>query len=154
MARLLGLLAQNWPIEGALAQRLEAWPGDIGPKGASLPLRLASALHALVLNGQSAQLRTAYPPHQTKDDQLIKVVQTTLTRHGIFIENWLTHPPQTNEFARSAGLFQPQGGYNTNTSCRFFCQNLGPVGGLNLGFDHFALNVPGHRFGPDQPVLN
>ena len=51
MARLLRLVAQHWPIEGALAQRLEAWPGDISPKGASLPLRLASALHALVLNG-------------------------------------------------------------------------------------------------------
>ena len=63
MARLLRLVAQHWPIEGALAQRLEAWPGDIGPKGASLPLRLASALHALVLNGQSAQLRTVYPPY-------------------------------------------------------------------------------------------
>ena len=72
MARLLRLMAQ----------RLEAWPGDIGPKGASLPLRLASALHALVLNGQSAQLRSAYPPHHTNDDQLIKAVQTTLTRHG------------------------------------------------------------------------
>ena len=104
MARLLRLMAQHWPIEGALAQRLEAWPGDIGPKGASLPLRLASALHALVLNGQSAQLRSAYPPHHTNDDQLIKAVQTTLTRHGRFIKNWLTHPPQTNEVARSAGL--------------------------------------------------
>jgi hypothetical protein len=104
MARLLRLVAQHWPIEGALAQRLEAWPGDIGPKGASLPLRLASALHALVLNGQSAQLRSAYPPHHTNDDQLIKAVQTTLTRHGRFIENWLTYPPQTNEVARSAGL--------------------------------------------------
>ena len=104
MARLLRLVAQHWPIEGALAQRLEAWPGNIGPKGASLPLRLASALHALVLNGQSAQLRSAYPPQHTNDDQLIKAVQTTLPRHGRFIENWLTYPPQTNEVARSAGL--------------------------------------------------
>ncbi|MBT6299783.1 MAG: DUF2332 family protein, partial [Rhodobacteraceae bacterium] len=97
MARLLRLMAQHWPIEGALAQRLEAWPRDIGPKGASLPLRLASALHALVLTGQSAQLRTAYPPHHINDEQLIKAVQTTLNRHDRFIDNWLTHPPQTNE---------------------------------------------------------
>ncbi|HBR62030.1 MAG TPA: DUF2332 domain-containing protein, partial [Rhodobacteraceae bacterium] len=31
---------------------------------------------------------------------------------------------------------------------------LGASAGLNLGFDRFALNVPGHRFGPDQPVLD
>jgi hypothetical protein len=32
-----------------LAHQLESWDGDIGPKSASLPLRLAGGLHALVL---------------------------------------------------------------------------------------------------------
>ena len=154
MARLLRLVAQHWPIEGALAQRLEAWPGDIGPKGASLPLRLASALHALVLNGQSAQLRSAYPPHHTNDDQLIKAVQTTLTRHGRFIENWLTHPPQTNEVARSAGLIPAAMWLQHQYKLPIFLSELGASAGLNLGFDRFALTVPGHRFGPDQPILD
>ena len=154
MARLLRLVAQHWPIEGALAQRLEAWPGDIGPKGASLPLRLASALHALVLNGQSAQLRSAYPPHHTNDDQLIKAVQTTLTRHGRFIENWLTYPPQTNEVARSAGLIPAAMWLQHQYKLPIFLSELGASAGLNLGFDRFALTVPGHRFGPDQPVLD
>ena len=154
MARLLRLMAQHWPIEGALAQRLKAWPGDIGPKGASLPLRLASALHALVLNGQSAQLRTAYPPHHTSDDQLIKAIQATLTRHGRFIENWLNHPPQTNEVARSAGLIPAAMWLQHQYKLPIFLSELGASAGLNLGFDRFALTVPGHRFGPDQPVLD
>lgn len=154
MARLLRLVAQHWPIEGALAQRLEAWPGDIGPKGASLPLRLASALHALVLNGQSAQLRTAYPPHHTNDDPLIKAVRTTLTRHDRFIDNWLTHPPQTNEVARSAGLIPAAMWLQHQYKLPILLSELGASAGLNLGFDRFALNVPGHRFGPDQPVLD
>ena len=68
MARLLCLLANHWPIDTALTQRLEAWQGDIGPNGASLPLRLAAALHALLLTGQTAQLRTNYPPHQTSEN--------------------------------------------------------------------------------------
>ena len=154
MARLLRLVAQHWPIEGALAQRLEAWPGDIGPKGASLPLRLASALHALVLNGQSAQLRAAYPPHHTNDDPLIKALRTTLTRHDRFIDNWLTHPPQTNEVARSAGLIPAAMWLQHQYKLPILLSELGASAGLNLGFDRFALNVPGHRFGPDQPVLD
>ena len=63
MARLLRLLANHWPIDTALMRRLEAWQGDIGPNGVSLPLQLAGALHALVLTGQAAQLRTDDPPH-------------------------------------------------------------------------------------------
>ena len=31
---------------------------------------------------------------------------------------------------------------------------VGASAGLNLGFDHFALTVSGHRFGPEQPVLH
>ena len=49
MAQLLRLLAENWPLDTILAHQLESWDGDIGPKGASLPLRLAGGLHALVL---------------------------------------------------------------------------------------------------------
>jgi hypothetical protein len=49
MARLLRLLAENWLLDTILAHQLESWDGDIGPKGASLPLRLAGGLHALVL---------------------------------------------------------------------------------------------------------
>ena len=140
MARLLRLVAQHWPIEGALAQRLEAWPGDIGPKGASLPLRLASALHALVLNGQSAQLRATYPPHHTNDDPLIKALRTTLTRHDRFIDNWLTHPPQTNEVARSAGLIPAAMWLQHQYKLPILLSELGASAGLNLGFDRFALN--------------
>ena len=41
MDDLLTGLADAWPEGSALARRLEAWPdADIGPGGASLPLRL------------------------------------------------------------------------------------------------------------------
>ena len=98
MAPLLRLLANDWPIATSLTQRLEAWQVDIGPNGSSLPMPLSAALHALVLTGQAAQLRTNI---RHINDQLFKAVQT---QHHIFIDNWLSCLPQTNEVARSAGL--------------------------------------------------
>ena len=154
MARLLRLLASNWPIDTALMQRLEAWQGDIGPNGAFLPLRLAAALHALVLTGQEAQLRTNYPPHQTSDNQLLKTVQTTMTHHHIFIDNWLSYPPQTNEVARSAELIPAAMWLQQHHQLPICLSELGASAGLDLGFDHFALTVSRHRFGPEQPVLH
>ena len=41
MARLLTVLADHWPATSALAMRCNDWSGDIGPSGASLPLRIA-----------------------------------------------------------------------------------------------------------------
>ena len=64
MACLLRLVAQHWPIEGALAQRLEAWLGDIGPKGALLPLRLASAGAERAISTVAERLST--PSHQRR----------------------------------------------------------------------------------------
>ena len=154
MARLLRLLANYWPIDTALTQRLEAWQGDIGPNGASLPLRLAAALHALVLTGQAAQLRTNYPPHQTSDNQLFKAVQTTMPHHHIFIDNWLSYPPQTNEVARSAEFIPTAMWLQQHHQLPICLSELGASAGLDLGFDHFALTVSRHRFGPGQPVLH
>ena len=153
MARLLRLLANHWPIDTALTQRLEAWQGDIDPNGASLPLRLAAALDALVLTGQAPQLRTNYPPHQTSDNQLFKAVQTTMTQHHI-LSTIGSDTPQTNEVARSAGLIPTAMWLQQHHQLPICLSELGASAGLDLGFDHFALTVSRHRFGPGQPVLH
>lgn len=59
MGRLCGMLADNLRPGTPLTDRLFDWPGDITPRGAGLPLRLCSALHALVLRGDA--LAAAYP---------------------------------------------------------------------------------------------
>ncbi|MEM7489864.1 MAG: DUF2332 family protein, partial [Pseudomonadota bacterium] len=54
MARLMTLLAERLhPDHGPVAAALFAWPGDVTPSGASLPLRLAGGLHALRLEGDA-----------------------------------------------------------------------------------------------------
>ncbi len=56
MGRLLRLLADHWPDDTQLAQKLAAWQGDIGPMADSLPLRVTGGLHALRLMGKDAGL--------------------------------------------------------------------------------------------------
>ena len=131
MARLLRLLANHWPIVYRADARLEAWQGDIGPNGASLPLRLAAALHALVLTGQAAQLRTNYPPHQTSDNQLFKAVQTTMTHHHI-LSTIGSDTPQTNEVARSAELIPAAMWLQQHHQLPICLSDLGASAGLSL----------------------
>ena len=61
MARLCRVMAERLTPDTPLSRRLFDWPGDLSPRGASVPLRLAGALHALVLRGDAA-LRAVYPP--------------------------------------------------------------------------------------------
>lgn len=53
MERLMRLLGEGWQPEGALAERLGGWKGDLSSSGHSVPLRIAGALHALVRAGRS-----------------------------------------------------------------------------------------------------
>lgn len=104
MGRLMRLLAQYWPENTGVARRFAAWPGDISAMGASLPLRIAGGLHALVLNRQDARLAAAYPPHDVDDATLLTEVQRALQQYDAFLCNWIENAPQTNEARRSAVL--------------------------------------------------
>ena len=67
MARLLRLVAQHWPIEGALAQRLEAWPGDIGQRrlAANAPCKRTARAGAERAISTVAE-RLSAPSHQRR----------------------------------------------------------------------------------------
>ena len=62
MGQLFAILAEHWPKGSKLDARFATFEGDIGPAGASLPLRLAGGLHALVLSGRAPELAAVYPP--------------------------------------------------------------------------------------------
>ena len=69
MERLLNIAAERLDASTPVGAKLWDWQGDIGPFGASLPLRWAGGLHALCLNGDS-DLASVYPPNQVTDDRL------------------------------------------------------------------------------------
>lgn len=154
MERLLTALAQVWPNSGLLHDITTAWPGDIGPNGASLPLRIASGLHWLVLSGQDTALAQVYPPNRCEDIALAEALTRALLRHDAHLADWIQQAPQTNEVRRSAALIPGAHWLAQRTHLPLRLSELGASGGLNLAFDRFALDTGAIRFGPaDAPVV-
>lgn len=148
MAQLMGLLARHWPSDTAVARQFADWPGDIGPRGAALPLRIAGGLHALVLMGRDADLAAVYPPHRVDDATLSAAVVPALHRHDGFLLDWVQIPPQTNEVRRSAGLIAAAHWLDARFCLPLHLSELGASAGLNLWFDRFRLDIEGQHWGP------
>ncbi|MFP7570233.1 DUF2332 domain-containing protein [Marivita sp. S2033] len=154
MARMLPLLGQVWRTASQLDRAIARFDGDIGPNGHSLPLRLASGLHALVLTGQQPGLVSAYPPNTVSDARLKDVLTDALVTHEAFLIDWIASPPQTNEVRRSAVLIAGAHDLVRRTGVsRLHLSELGASAGLNLMFDRFALDAGGVRVGPDDAAL-
>jgi len=159
MERLCALLAERLPTssEGPVWAKIENWPGDVSPYGASIPLRFAGALHALVRSGQAADLAKVYPPHSDKvsDEQLLSVLMQTVAQQSDFILQHLESAPQTNEVRRASMLlpgFQMIAG-QTGIS-EFVTSELGASAGLNLFWDHYRYEYGSHVWGEvDAPII-
>lgn len=98
-ARLCRATAAHLTPETAVGQRILNWQGDPSHAGDSVPLRLAGALHALVLLGKIDRLTDI-----TNEDALWQAIETAFQQHGPFILERLKSPPQTNEVRRSGAL--------------------------------------------------
>ncbi|OAN69003.1 hypothetical protein A8B82_04865 [Sulfitobacter sp. EhC04] len=153
MGKLLSVLAENWPADSALGRKFAGFDGDIGPAGHSLPLRIAGGLHALVLNRAAPDLAALYPPNATSDTALRDGVLAALSNHETFLLDWTDSAPQTNEVRRSAALIAGAHVALQHFDLPIQLSELGASGGLNLMWDHFALEIEGTRFGAQTPVL-
>ncbi|NPD20435.1 DUF2332 domain-containing protein [Alterinioella nitratireducens] len=143
MGRMLPLLWQVLESDtGAVAARVKAWPGDLSPSGHSVPLRLAGALHALVLQGKDAALVAAYPPQDVGDDVLKPALAAAVLTHEAQILRWLDSAPQTNEVRRSAALLAGAAWLAGRCGLPFVLSELGASAGLNMAFDAYALETP------------
>ena len=153
-ARILRLLADRLRPGTPLTDRLFDWPGDIGPHGASVPLRLLGGLHALVLTGAAPRLVAAFPPNPAPDEAgLWAAIDTALTGHAGFLDRWLDSPPQTNEVRRAAAFIAAGHWLTRRIPLPMVLSELGASGGLNLNWDRYALQLPGQRYGPPDPAL-
>lgn len=151
MGRLMQLFAtRDWPA-GAIRDRVFDWPGDLGPRAQSVPLRLAGALHALHLQTHTI-LSAVYPPQTVTDDALWDAVTTTLKSDAAFIDTWLNSPPQTNEVRRSAALIAIGHWLTDRFHLPIRTSELGASGGLNLHWDAYGLSAQGQTFGPTDTL--
>ncbi|MGV6847284.1 MAG: DUF2332 domain-containing protein [Marinibacterium sp.] len=153
MHRLLCLLADALPRDSPLYSKVESWPGDLGPSGRSVPLRLAGGLHALVISGADPKLAAVYPPNAAPDAVFAGAVLGALERNAAFLLDWIDRPPQTNEVRRAAPLIAAAHRLAGLYPLPFILSELGASAGLNLMFDRFALVAGGQRLGPQDPVL-
>lgn len=153
-ARLLRLLGERLTPGTPLTDRLIGWPGDIGPSGDSVPLRLLGGLHALVLSKRAPGLAACFPPHpEPGDEALWRASEEAMRTQEPFLLRWLDSPPQTNE-VRRAGVLIAAG--HLLTACYglpIVLSELGASGGLNLMWDRYALSIAGQTYGPpDSPL--
>lgn len=152
--RVLALLADRWSPPQALARRLADWPGDLSSNGASVPLRLAGALHALVRAGMAPELAPLYAdPGCVTDAWLAGALERTLAAEEGFVLSFLDSPPQTNEVRRSAALIAGAQWLYRQAGLPLILSELGSSAGANLIWDRYALLAGGAQVGPENAVL-
>lgn len=155
MGRLMPLIGARLTGATAVGARVLSWPGDVGPAGQSVPLRLAGALHGLVLDGTDKRLMAVYPPNEAGDDALWEAVEAALEAHGARIMAWLDEAPQTNELRRSVALLPALWWLcaRMGTVPDLTLSELGASAGLNLQFDRYAIDTPTGVSGPEDAAI-
>lgn len=140
-ARLCRLFAARLDEQDAVGRRVLSWPGDPEGKSDALALRLAGALHALVLSGTNPALATAYPPADVSDDALWTACRNALRKDEAFVLDRLLSPPQTNEVRRSGALLP---GFLTVAALfdrPLVLSEVGASAGLNLQWDRYTYQL-------------
>jgi hypothetical protein len=150
MERLMAGLADRLTPGDPVSDKVLAWPGDPSSMAASVPLRLAGGLHALVLSGQDPVLAAAYAEPAADPT---KTALAAIARHPDVLLHWLTSPPQTNEVRRSAVLIAAAHWLTARFGLPLVLSELGASAGLNLLWDHYALTIGSQTFGPINPTL-
>ena len=149
MERLCSLCATSeWP-EGPVKDRIFSWEGDLSPRGHSVPLRLAGALHALVLQ-RDLPIHAVYPPVEVDDAELWSAVSAALVEHQTQILAWLDNAPQTNEVRRSAAIIAAAHVVAAHFGKPLRTSELGASAGLNLMWDRYGLKIGDSLIGPDD----
>lgn len=138
---------------GQIFDRLSHWNNTGTLEGDLIALRLACALHRLVLDQIDEGLAAQYPPHELNEDALFNVVCSAVISHAAFIDTYLDLPPQTNEVGRSAILLPALLQLSSMHQLPFEIFELGASAGLNQGLAQFAYEYGSWRWGdPSSPV--
>jgi len=142
-ARVLRAVATDLPAP------VRDWAGD--PVADALPLRVAGALHALVLSGHDPQLAACYPPHPP--DGVEAASSRALSAHPGVLSAFLADPPQTNEVGRAGVLTPGFLAIAAQTGKPLSLLEIGASAGLNLRWDRYRYDFDGARWGvADSPV--
>ncbi len=153
-ARIFEACARTLPLAPRLHARIEGWPQD--QAASALAFRLSGGLHALVRKGRAPGLRrladfgwlaTADP-----DASYDLAVAQALTDFEDELLPWLSHPTQTNEIGRVAGLMGVLAEMDARTPLGTELLELGASAGLNLNIARYSFDLGGTLLGPQDSV--
>lgn len=140
-AALCRLLAERLDESNAIGKAVLNWPGDPSNKADSVPLRLAGALYALVLEGLDDELGEVYPPRAFEAERVWTAVCEAFAGHESFILERLKSAPQTNEVRRSAMIMPGFLEIARLTGKPLVISELGASAGLNLNWDRYSYRI-------------
>ena len=135
--------------DGGISRDLLANPQDRDEREAVTSLRLAGALHYLVLSGRAPGLASYYPSAggTYRKEGFLGAVERTMRNEFPFFATFLQNTPQTNEVRRAAALI---GGFMrlaASTGLPLRCLEVGASAGLNLNWDRFSYVLGDVRWG-------
>jgi hypothetical protein len=144
-ARLCALAADRLAPRTPVGDAVLSWRGD--PRADALALRLAGALHAIVLLRRDPRLAAVYPPRRASDPALWHAVEAALRQHSGFVIRRLAQPPQTNETARAGALAAGLLTVAARTGRPLAVWEIGASAGLNMLWHRFAHSFGGTSWG-------
>ncbi len=150
MGRMMRLLADGLAPDGRAAKAIFDFVENRPDPHEVIGLRLAGALHALVLTGTSPALVAVYPPNSVDDHKLLSTILREMEAHADHVITWLASAPQTNEIRRSNALLPGIGLIAAQTGLPLMLSEPGASGGINLMLDQFHYSFEERTWGPDD----
>lgn len=141
-AALMEALARVLPRAGGrVFAAVEQWPVDLASDG--VIFRLNAGLHALALEGREpGALCALYEDGAMPGAHALDAaLAATLDGHADTLLGWLSHPTQTNEALRVAGLVAALLAMGENDALPCEVLELGASAGLNLNFPRYAVRL-------------
>ncbi len=140
IASVLDAAGRQLSLAPLTAGAVRNWPGDAA--AAAVGLRVNGALHSLARRGSPASLAALYRREHGDFDG---AVGEALAASDAFIADWIRHPTQTNEVARTGAIMAALMAAPLDRPMPFELLELGSSCGLNLNLDRYD-----HRLGSVQ----
>lgn len=145
-------LAQNYASGGVVAEMLGATTAT--PLHDATPLRLAGAMHRVVLEGLDATLAQHYPSvGGTVGESFARDFLDAIPRHKDAVDDGLKRQVQTNEVGRSVVPLALVHWLGLRGVAEVTWYEIGASAGLNLLFDRFGADTGSGVMGDKQSVV-
>ena len=150
---LFGRLAQDYATQGIVAHTLGGITNT--PLHDATPLRLAGALHKVVLDGLDATLAQHYPSvGGTVGESFARDFLDAIPRHKDAIDDGLQRQVQTNEVGRSVVPLALLHWLGWRGIAEVTWYEIGASAGLNLSFDLYGADTGNGVMGaPDSTIF-